>query len=171
VSDNVVEFDGITRLDTPPARVLARAVEVPMQQVVVIGFDEEGEFYFASSQAGGGDVLWLLALAKKKLLDLAEEMSGLEDGDTGSSVDFAPFGDRSVQVVGTFGAEGNLRVEGSNDGSNWAVLHDPQGDALDLTAAGIVQVLEMTRFLRPHVTGGDETTDLTVVACFRRTGR
>lgn len=68
-TDNIVEFDGITSLDIPPPRILAKAAGAKLESVVVIGFREDGNFYFASSGADGGDVLWLLELAKKQLLE------------------------------------------------------------------------------------------------------
>ncbi len=71
MSDNVVEFNGITSLDTPPPRVLAKAARAKLESCVVVGFKEDGDFYFASSNADGGDVLWLLELAKKKLLEVS----------------------------------------------------------------------------------------------------
>ena len=71
---DVVEFGGITKLDIPPERILNGALESNLQSAVVIGFDEDGEFYFASSQADGGEVLWLLELARIGLMRSAEEM-------------------------------------------------------------------------------------------------
>lgn len=68
-TDNIVEFDGITSLDIPPPRILAKAAGAKLESVVVIGFREDGNFYFASSGADGGYVLWLLELAKKQLLE------------------------------------------------------------------------------------------------------
>ena len=76
--------------------------------------------------------------------------------------------DRSVQVAGTFGAGGNLRILGSNDGTNYIVLTDPQGNALNFTAAGIETVMELTRYIKPLVTAGDVTTSLTVTLLARR---
>jgi hypothetical protein len=70
--------------------------------------------------------------------------------------------DRSVQVFGAFGAGGSLTLQGSNDGVTWATLHDPQGNDLVFAAAGIEQILEATKFVRP-VAAGDGTTDLTVI--------
>lgn len=70
----IVEFRGITTLDIPASRVLDNAPR-DMTQAVVIGYDADGGFYFASSQADGGDVLWLLELAKHKLITTAEEMA------------------------------------------------------------------------------------------------
>lgn len=90
-------------------------------------------------------------------------------GDDGSPYPFSNFADRSVQVFGTFGVGGALTVEGSNDGVNWATLHDISGNALVLTAAGLLMVAEVTRFIRPRVTAGDGTTALTVCMLVRTT--
>lgn len=70
MSENVVEFDGVTRLDTPPTKVLAKAAGKALQEVVVIGFGKDGDFYFASSKPDGPSVLWVMELAKKKLLEV-----------------------------------------------------------------------------------------------------
>jgi hypothetical protein len=61
----------ITTLDCPPDRVLESAIG-KTTDAVVIGWDTEGEFYFASSKAAGPEVLWLLELAKKKLLEIGD---------------------------------------------------------------------------------------------------
>lgn len=87
----------------------------------------------------------------------------------GEKVAYAGASDRTVQVVGTFGAGGTVVIEGSNDGTNWATLTDPQGNALSFTAAKVETVMELTRYIRPRVTGGDGTTDLTVILLMRST--
>lgn len=69
-NDNVVEWNGVTTLDSPPTRILAKAAGAKLSTCVVIGSDALGEFYFASSVADGGDVLWLMEVAKKKLLEV-----------------------------------------------------------------------------------------------------
>lgn len=71
--DNVVMWNGVTRLDIPAGRVLRGATEADLSDVVVIGFDGDGDFYFSSSYAGGGDVLWLMELARKRLMDIADD--------------------------------------------------------------------------------------------------
>lgn len=98
---------------------------------------------------------------------VAVSWPGLNAGDTGQPFQGHSHSDRSVQVVGTVGATGNCRIEGSNDGVNWSTLSDPQGDALNLTG-GIFAVTEITRFIRPNVTAGDGTTDFTVILIARR---
>ena len=93
------------------------------------------------------------------------------NGDVGAPVEWVDFADRCIQVTGTFGAGGTLTVQGSNDGTNWATMADPQGNALTITAAKIEQVLELPRYVRPNVTAGDGTTSLSVTLCMRRVVR
>lgn len=71
----VVPWGGITKLDTDPRRVLESALERGMSAVVVIGYDEDGGEYFASSLADGGDVVWHLERAKFKLMVIADELA------------------------------------------------------------------------------------------------
>ena len=82
--------------------------------------------------------------------------------DQGAPLESPGWSDRSVQVAGTFGTGGSVRIEGSNDGTNYAALTDPQGNALDITTAKIEQIMELTRYIRPRVTAGDGSTSLTV---------
>lgn len=92
---------------------------------------------------------------------------GLGLDDEGAAAAWVEFADRCFQVAGTFGVGGSLTVEGSNDGVNWSALSDPQGNALTFTTQKIEQALELPLFVRPVVTAGDETTDLTVTLCMR----
>lgn len=89
------------------------------------------------------------------------------DGQAWDTLDFA---DMSVQVTGTFGVGGSVKIQGSNEATptTWADLNDPQANALAFTAAKIEQVLEMPRWIRPLVTAGDGTTSLTVILWARR---
>ena len=82
-------------------------------------------------------------------------------GDDGQAMPFSQYSDKSVQVFGTFGGA-SLRVEGSNDGTNWATLTDPQGNDLLITTAKIEMVTEAAAYTRPFVVGGDGTTSLSV---------
>lgn len=68
----VIEPSFITTLDIPVERILRKATEAEMTTVVVMGWDKSGDLYFASSVADGGDVLWLMEQAKKRLLEIAE---------------------------------------------------------------------------------------------------
>ena len=67
--DNVVDFPGVTRLDVDPEKILNGAAN-QLETCVIIGYDKDGEFWFSSSVADGGDVLWLLKLAEQALLSV-----------------------------------------------------------------------------------------------------
>jgi hypothetical protein len=71
-AENVVVLHADTRLDIPAERVLSAAFDAGLTDVVVLGYDGDGDEYFASSVADGGDVLWLLERGKTKLLRQAD---------------------------------------------------------------------------------------------------
>lgn len=70
---NVVNLPCITRLDIPPDRILQEAMG-KLESVVVIGYTKDGE-YFASSQADGAEVVWLLERCKLKLLRVVDHVA------------------------------------------------------------------------------------------------
>lgn len=80
----------------------------------------------------------------------------------GASIEIPGDADRSVQVIGNFSGPATLTFQGSNDDTNWAPLTDPTGAAIAFTAAGIKQIMEFTRFVRPLVSGEDGSTDIDV---------
>lgn len=96
------------------------------------------------------------------------QWSGLVNGDDGDPLEMPGSADRSIQFTGTFGVGGTIVLEGSNDGTNYVTLTDPQGNAISKTAAGIEAVLELTRYVRPRVTGGDGTTSLVATMLVKR---
>lgn len=65
---NIIPLECITRLDLPPDRILEAAIG-KMEGVVLMGWDKEGELYFASTYADGGTVLWLMEQCKMRLLE------------------------------------------------------------------------------------------------------
>jgi hypothetical protein len=77
----------------------------------------------------------------------------LASGDDGEPIEAVEFADRSVQVAGTFGG-GAVVIEGSNDSSAYATLTDPQGNDLSIVSAKVEMVTEVTRLIRPRVSGG-----------------
>lgn len=89
--------------------------------------------------------------------------TGLLNGDDGTPVQLGAYSDRSVQFGGTFGAGGTIVLEGSNDGTTYFTLTDPQGSAISKGSASLEGVVEPTRYVRPRVTAGDGTTNL---ACY-----
>lgn len=73
MTDNIVDFDGITRLDLPASKVLERALSSDLESVVIIGHTKDGDEYFAASSADGGDVVWMIERAKLKLLRTVDD--------------------------------------------------------------------------------------------------
>jgi hypothetical protein len=71
MGDNVIPLGNITRLNLPTERVLEAAKKYCSEGVVILGYDSDGEFYFASSIADGGEVIWLLELAKHRLMRIS----------------------------------------------------------------------------------------------------
>lgn len=88
--------------------------------------------------------------------------------DTGVASEMWGQADRSVQISGTFGSGGTVVIEGSNDGTNYVTLTDPQGNAISKTSASIEQIEEITRYIRPKVSAGDGTTSITVTMLMRQ---
>jgi hypothetical protein len=71
MSAEILEFTGVTSLDLDPDRVIDRAAG-KLKSVIIIGYDHDGDEFFASSVADGGEVLWLLERTKLKLLRVAD---------------------------------------------------------------------------------------------------
>lgn len=72
MTNNVIPLGNITRLDLPTDQVLDAAKGSCSDGVVILGWDDDGNFYFSSSIADGGTVIWLMEMAKKKLLEVGE---------------------------------------------------------------------------------------------------
>lgn len=68
---NIVDFNGITRLNLDPDRVLNKAIG-KLTDVIIIGYDKDGEEYFSSSIAGGPEITWLLDRMKYMLMNTVE---------------------------------------------------------------------------------------------------
>jgi hypothetical protein len=86
--------------------------------------------------------------------------SAIGNNDNGAPLALLKASDKSVQVAGTF-AGATVTIQGSNDGSNWSTLSDPQGLSLSFTSPGLKTVLEHTRYIRP-VSSGGAGTNLTI---------
>lgn len=94
--------------------------------------------------------------------------TGLANGDTGDPVSIVDYADLTATLEGTFSTGGSVTLEGSNDGTNYYALTDPQGNAITKTAAGIESVTETPRYIRPSVTAGDGSTSIEVRLLARR---
>ena len=72
VKPKVVTLNVTTNLDIPADRVLQAALG-ELQDVVLLGRKLDGEYYFASSVADGGTVLWMWEKLKAQLMTAGEE--------------------------------------------------------------------------------------------------
>jgi hypothetical protein len=77
MSSNVIDLPVITRLNLDPDRVLNKAIG-ELKDVIIVGYDKDGNEYFASSIADGGYVNWLLDRMKLKLLRTVDAESSAE---------------------------------------------------------------------------------------------
>lgn len=68
----VIPLGCITKLDLPVDRVLESAKGMDLEGVVLLGYRKNGDQYFASTYADGGEVIWLLEMCKKQLLEIGE---------------------------------------------------------------------------------------------------
>lgn len=71
----------------------------------------------------------------------------------------------SVQVVGTFGGA-TVKLQVSNDGTNWADASDVLGNAISLTATGYFEFSLSAAYLRPAITSGSGN-DIDVIVVLR----
>ena len=90
------------------------------------------------------------------------------DGDSGAPVELIEWGDRTVQVKGTFDGA-TLTMQGSNDGAVWVTLTDPLGNNVAFTAAGGKAILERYRYVRPLPSSTSGNTDLDITMTMVRT--
>lgn len=95
--------------------------------------------------------------------------------DVGSKFECPLHADIAVHVFGAEGTGGHLKMEGSNlesptdADSDWFVIDDPQGNEIDVTSvpAGAQHGI-LARWVRPHCTAGDGSTDYDVILIARR---
>lgn len=95
----------------------------------------------------------------------------LTNGQYGRPLEISSFPDKCAHIFGTFGSGGSVTIYGSNNdadfdvdpaGGTWAVLVDPQGNAITKTSNAIEQILENPKYITAKVTAGDGTTSLTI---------
>jgi hypothetical protein len=97
--------------------------------------------------------------------------TGLDSDDSGAPAELVDYPDKTVTITGTFGAAGSITIQGSNNGTDWFSMTDPQTAAVVKTSAAMEMLVEAPRYIRPLVTAGDGTTSLTVQILCRRTTR
>lgn len=79
LAPNVALFTKVSPQPYDPNIMLAKAMNADLTEVVIVGFDGDGDFFFASSKASGGDCAWLLNMGLHKLMTVYEEL-GVNDG-------------------------------------------------------------------------------------------
>lgn len=73
----------------------------------------------------------------------------------------------AVQFTGTFDSATAV-LQGSNDGTNWITLSDPQdGTAISVTAAGAAEVSTAMAYIRPSTSGGGGSQDIDCILVAR----
>lgn len=92
-------------------------------------------------------------------ITLHAEWAGLLNGDTGRAVAVGGATKIALQAKGTFGAGGTVTWQGSMDGTTWGAM----GAGVTQTDSRIINLLERPEFIRPNVTAGDGTTNLTAM--------
>lgn len=66
--ENVAIFPGATEEDYDPNVVLAAAQRANLESVFVVGWTQDGELFASASIANCGDLLWLMEVAKAKMM-------------------------------------------------------------------------------------------------------
>lgn len=67
MTDNIEYMKGTTTHDIPIERVLKGGED--LKEIFLLGWDEDDRFYMASSKSNRAELLMLLEIAKKELLD------------------------------------------------------------------------------------------------------
>lgn len=71
MDDNVVDLRVVSKVPMKADKVLKEAAG-ELETVVIVGYDKYGDYYFASSEPSGSEVVWLLEWAKKELYRVTE---------------------------------------------------------------------------------------------------
>lgn len=89
--------------------------------------------------------------------------SGLLNGDSGTAVGVSDHNwSYTMQVTGTFGAGGSVSLQGSNNNVDFIAIDDAAAVAVAATTTKIWKLSQLPRYIKPVVTAGDGTTNLTV---------
>ncbi len=66
--ENVTKLVPVVPEDLPSKSILGNAIETGLTSCLIIGYEKDGTFFFSSTMADGPEALWLLEMAKAKLL-------------------------------------------------------------------------------------------------------
>jgi hypothetical protein len=76
---DVVQGKFITTEDRSPAQVLESTASADLESVVIVGFDKDGDMFFASSAANSAEVIYLLESAKHELFKMEDHLRATGD--------------------------------------------------------------------------------------------
>lgn len=96
--------------------------------------------------------------------------TGLLQGDDGAPLQIDEFHHITIHGFGAFDGSANMNIMGSNDGTNFAVTKKHDVGSMILTAASIEKLLTEPRYIKPSVTSGNVSTNLSCWVCLRTDG-
>lgn len=73
VDSNLRLFPGATSYDHDPNVILEMAKRGNLDEVLIIGFDQDGQLFVSASRNDLPALLWLLEKAKKMLLEVGDD--------------------------------------------------------------------------------------------------
>ena len=99
--------------------------------------------------------------------------AAMGDDDVGAPLDpiggGIAFADKTVMIVATYDSA-TIVIQGSNDGTNWFTLTNPNNDSLSFTVGDQLDtILENPLYIRPKTSGGQGSTAITVTLAGRAT--
>lgn len=69
MSDNILEWSGTTILPIPCEKVLEKALEKDLEEVIVVGHTKDNDIYIATSNHTWAQLNWLIDKAKMVVLE------------------------------------------------------------------------------------------------------
>jgi hypothetical protein len=73
---DIIMSPAVTSLNLNPDLVLNQATKDGLTDVIIIGYDNDGDEYFKSSISDGGTALWLLQRSIHRLMRLLDDVAG-----------------------------------------------------------------------------------------------
>jgi hypothetical protein len=95
---------------------------------------------------------------------------GLLMGDDGASLQIDEFHHITVHGFGAFDGSANLNILGSNSGTNFAVTKKHDTGSMILTADSIEKMITEPRFIKPSITSGNASTNISCWVILRTDG-
>jgi len=72
MSDNVEKFPGAFFGTIPSETILSAAIEADLPGVIVIGYDKDGNLYWAHSMPEPEKVIWLLRATERQIFEACD---------------------------------------------------------------------------------------------------